>query len=892
LSGNSRAALAVFGVLALVAVAEANPQAPSACTPHWEALDGKAVGTVNNYVRALTEFDDGSGTALFVAGEFTQVGGQPMRTVCKWQNGRWVRINAPGSSWAPGYALRGHDDGSGPALYVGGQFAAIDGVAAQNLARWDGAGWSAVGGFNSGVVCCFAEFDSGSGPQLYVGGYAGAASGVGRQGIARWDGSAWSDVGVGLPSNGVVNNMTVFDDGTGPALYLGGSFTSIDGVAVDHIARWDGQAWSSVGGGVSGTVNSLIVHDDGSGPALFVCGSFLLANGAPATRVAKWDGQTWSALGAGFTRTAVTLGSYDDGSGNRLYIGLDVREGATSLHTWDGAVWTPAPGAIDGVNSGVGALQVHDDGAGSRLFVGGWYSEINGIYTGPLMTLDANGWLSVDIVGRDREVSALAVEDLGGGPQLLAGASADIVDFVPLRGAGAWDGAQWSDVGGPFNGEPKVFATYDDGSGPAVYVGGAFTEINGVPANHIAKWNGSSWTPLGSGVDGVVRALAVYDAGAGPQLFAGGGFTVAGGLPANRIASWDGVSWAPLGAGASALVRTLCVYDSGSGPELIVGGDFSSAGGMTVGRIAKWGPSGWSKLLSGLSSAVRSLAVFDAGAGEELYACGNFVAGGGVGTLLYIARWNGTTWNPVGGGLNSPGHVLTVFDDGSGEALYVGGEFTQAGGVPTGAVARWNGSSWSGLDSSFVVGTTEVTALQGFTDASGPALYIGGTFTDSPVGDSYLTVWRGCNTQPTTFCTPQAPGTTSGCIATISASGQPDVTHSNPCTLTVSNVEGDKVGLLFYGVNGQVSTTWCASSANRLCVASPKQRMGTQSSGGTAGACDGTLVEDWNVYQLSHTAALGNPWLAGAVVDVQAWFRDPPACKTTSLSQGIRLTYQ
>jgi len=32
---------------------------------------------------------------------------------------------------------------------------------------------------------------------------------------------------------------------------------------------------------------------------------------------------------------------------------------------------------------------------------------------------------------------------------------------------------------------------------------------------------------------------------------------------------------------------------------------------------------------------------------------------------------------------------MTVFDDGSGPALYAGGFFTQAGGVPVNYIARW-----------------------------------------------------------------------------------------------------------------------------------------------------------------------------------------------------------
>jgi hypothetical protein len=69
------------------------------------------------------------------------------------------------------------------------------------------------------------------------------------------------------------------------------------------------------------------------------------------------------------------------------------------------------------------------------------------------------------------------------------------------------------------------------------------------------------------------------------------------------------------------------------------------------------------------------------------------------------------------------------------------------------------------------------------------------------------------------------------------------------------------------------------------------QRTPGQSSGGSAGACDGSLVLDWNAYQASHPFAFGQPWSVGAKVFVQGWFRDPPSCKTTNLSDAALMTY-
>jgi hypothetical protein len=141
------------------------------------------------------------------------------------------------------------------------------------------------------------------------------------------------------------------------------------------------------------------------------------------------------------------------------------------------------------------------------------------------------------------------------------------------------------------------------------------------------------------------------------------------------------------------------------------------------------------------------------------------------------------------------------------------------------------------------------------------------------------------------YCT--AGTSTNGCAATITADNQPSLTQANPCNVSVSNVEGQKSGLIFYGVDntGFSGTPWGAGGTSFLCVKAPTQRTTTQGTGGTAAACDGTLALDWNAYQLSHPAALGNPWSLGAKVYLQGWYRDPPAVKTTNLSDGLELTY-
>jgi hypothetical protein len=50
------------------------------------------------------------------------------------------------------------------------------------------------------------------------------------------------------------------------------------------------------------------------------------------------------------------------------------------------------------------------------------------------------------------------------------------------------------------------------------------------------------------------------------------------------------------------------------------------------------------------------------------------------------------------------------------------------------------------------------------------------------------------------------------------------------------------------------------------------------------------LSVDWNAFIATNPGALGNPFLAGQAVYAQGWFRDPPAPKTTSLSNALKFT--
>ncbi len=187
------------------------------------------------------------------------------------------------------------------------------------------------------------------------------------------------------------------------------------------------------------------------------------------------------------------------------------------------------------------------------------------------------------------------------------------------------------------------------------------------------------------------------------------------------------------------------------------------------------------------------------------------------------------------------------------------------------AMVSSQGQIWRGLMPGNLVGTVEYRVRA--TDRRGN------------VGVSAIKSFTSTAPGPVAYCTTST--TSNGCNPAIGFIGTPSISSASGFTLTVSAVEGQRAGLTFYGVNGRASSTWAPGSTSTLCVKSPVQRMGTQNSGGTFGTCTGAFAEDWLAYLASHPGSLGQPFLAGATVNGQAWFRDPAAPGTTNLSDGL-----
>ena len=869
------------------------------CSPGWQAAFGGRDGT-DGLIRAATVFDDGSGPALIVGGTFTSAGGALATNVARWDGVQWSALGAglPGEV----KALAVHDDGTGPALYAAGELEAT-GTLFGNVARWNGATWVDVGFSGPGRVEALISHTDAAGRALVAGGQfvlvvGGAAVAIN---VAQRSSGAWSALpGASVPT---VLSFATFDDGQGPALFVGaeGDF-QLAGATSRAAAKWSNGAWSPIGGASLQRTKSLAVVDDGGGPALYAAGASGSIQGSPLVRLQSTpQGASWVGVATPLSVTNVlAIGAFDAGSGERLHA-VD----SNAVQRLDGGVWTtavelpaPSPPTSGAIAAG---LPVFDAGGGAALHVFGAFGaapqdplhHIARVAGSTLHPLGATG-----AIERPAHVSVA----FGVGPARRwitprlrtnpTGASAWFLD--------AWDGAQWSTLGEVTGGDVEALEARDFGASAGLYVGGTFDSIGGVAARGVARWDGAAWSALGSGIEGRVRALAFYDAGQGPRLYAGGRFQAAGGVAAANIAAWDGAGWSEVGGGTTPWnplnhvgVLTLEVFDLFGASKLYVGGDFAFVGGQPATAVASWDGAAWSALGAGLPfitgpGQVQTLARFDDGSGPALYAAGLFLTPG-VQLPFGIARWDGQQWSSVGGAHTFPDpveHRLHVFDDGDGPELVLGaGTITTPNGAFSG-LARWDGTSWRGFGAGL---PGNVLSISVYDDGAGRALHIGGDFAGSEAGDAYVAVWRGCPAAiGGVYCAPAVVNST-GASASLGASGSALVAEDT-VTLVARDLPMSSFGVFLTsttrafvpGYNGSVGAL-CLGGGIGLYT-----RPGEVQSSGQSGELALGLDLAATPVPGGATAVLpGDTW------HFQVWYRDSSLLGAASnFSSGLTLQFE
>ncbi|MFK7743336.1 MAG: hypothetical protein AB8H80_23675 [Planctomycetota bacterium] len=372
-----------------------------------------------------------SGT-LVMAGELALGGGH---MVASWDGTLWGPF---GSFDRPVRSLIERGTGE---IVAGGEFLQVDGAFVGGVASWNGSQWSALGGgvsapSHGAVVHDCAELPGGD---LVIAGAFDAAGGVAAANVARWNGTSWAALGSGL-DGGRVAALAV----RGGALFAGGQLLD---PAFFGMATWNGTTWTAVAGVPQTAQEVTALSTTGAGDLLFATADRVTvlnwnpAGDMRAFRLGSAGGMAQQ-IGAEFTQAT---------GADRVYAmielpGGNVATGGSMLRTpgldvgcfavFDNGAWQTFG---DGLGLPAECVTVRRDGTPvvGGPFVGGVAELVNGTWQ-----LVGGGVSGVEFFPRVRELLEAPNGDL-----YVAG-SFGAVGGMSAGSVARWDGVSWDTLGG------------------------------------------------------------------------------------------------------------------------------------------------------------------------------------------------------------------------------------------------------------------------------------------------------------------------------------------------------------------------------------------------------------------------------------------------------------
>ncbi len=285
---------------------------------------------------------------------------------------------------------------------------------------------------------------------------------------------------------------------------------------------------------------------------------------------------------------------------------------------------------------------------------------------------------------------------------------------------------------GLFN-RAQVVTTYN---ATTVVFAGSFelpSDSGGFDDYLLAFWDGSDWKIEGPGsfsVNENVYCICVV----GTDVYIGGNFTTLNSQPIAYLARWNGTQWSSVGGGVNGSIRALTT----DGFNLFAGGEFSMAGTTEANNIAKWDGAGWSALVeqggltNGVNNTVRAIAL----GGDGIYVGGDFSIAGGT-NANFAARYTSTgIWESIGvqwtvGSVSSIGIAV--------DHIYLGGYFNTANGWPGNGIVRSSGTGgWEALGNGSPVGVPKL-----LVNASGFVFALGDFSADAGPAANQIAEWNG-----------------------------------------------------------------------------------------------------------------------------------------------------
>lgn len=348
-------------------------------------------------------------------------------------------------------------------LYAAGLFTSLtDDTVLNNIALWNGATWSSVGG-GVNAACDDAAFIN---DQLYVVGTFTQAGGQPIRAVAHFDGTQWQQVG-----DGSLTSATSIIE-IGGQIYVSGQTATNLGVY-----QLDGASWTWLQGGFLPT---RLTQDNGE---LIAMGrtSTGLDQGVqfPAEDAIRLTADGWKALGAPYDYVGGVGVVYED----RLIAELGQRRDRlpNRFGEWDGTTWRPFDMPAD--------FFPRLSSTGDRLF--GFVRTSQNPVVERTYEYSGGSWHAWDstFAFNSGPVRSLPIEYAG---EVFLYGNFSSIDDQPVQGFARAVGDAWVPVTLPLQSVSIVSATVHDG---LLYLSGQFHDADGGVA-YLATFDGASLTLL------------------------------------------------------------------------------------------------------------------------------------------------------------------------------------------------------------------------------------------------------------------------------------------------------------------------------------------------------------------------------------------------------------
>jgi hypothetical protein len=369
-----------------------------------------------------------------------------------------------------------------------------------------------------GEVRAFSEHPNG---KLYVAGHmtVNGSSQGNLNSLWEWDGQSWNNYDT---IGGKIYSLEIYRD----TLYVAGPFSTINGVSIPRLAKWDGNNWISFAGNINGVISKIKVIDN----ELLVMGNFSEIGGIQAKGIARYDGTNWHDLygfdpGSSYNVADAVIYNNEWYAAGNFQVTVD---SMYDIAVYKNSQWQRV-GQLDYIRGGFTNLWCAEVYSG-ELYVGGLIMKSEGNVGYGIQKWNGQNWSEVGVGLKDINNTTNATMQVRQlmrySGKLWAMGGFGYAGDEPFMGIASWDGIKWCGRNNSFNTSPMAIFYQD-----TLYLTAGDT-ING---RYLLKWQtGNDYEDYCSSALSLIQEdiPAVIDIFPNPT---DGGFTLRAESPINLV---------------------------------------------------------------------------------------------------------------------------------------------------------------------------------------------------------------------------------------------------------------------------------------------------------------------------------------------------------------------